>query len=68
MTLESLILLSLIMLAVVFVNAYFWFNRARYIKVDTERQGVIIATLLKLPPEELNKIYNEVQEGVYRDV
>lgn len=68
MTLESLILLSLIMLAVVFVNAYFWFNRARYIKVETERQGVIVAMLLDLPPEQLNKIYEEVQEGVFRDV
>lgn len=68
MTLESLILLSLIMLAVVLVNCYFWFNRAQYIKVDNERTGVIVATLLDLPPEQLNKIYNEVQEGVYRDV
>lgn len=68
MTLESLILLSLIMLAVVFVNAYFWFNRASYIKVENERQGVIVAMLLDLPPEQLNKIYEEVQEGVFRDV
>ena len=68
MTLESLILLSLIMLAVVFVNVYFWFNRARYIKVDSDRTGVIIATLLDLPREKLKKIYEEVQDGVHKDV
>lgn len=56
------------MLAVVLVNCYFWFNRAQYIKVDNERTGVIIATLLDLPPEKLKKIYEEVQEGVYKDV
>ncbi len=68
MTLESLILLTLIMLVVVLVNCYFWFNRAQYIKVDNERTGVIIAALLDLPPEQLKRIYEEVQEGAYKDV
>lgn len=68
MTLESLILLALIVFGVVFVNFWFMYNRSRYVKVDSERKGVIIATLLDLPDEELNDIYNKVQERVIGDV